>query len=419
VSSIFITRILGSEGRGENAIFTNSIAFAVLFFGFSINSTIVYFINSGKAKAGELLTTTLVSILGSTLLVFVSLYLLKYFNALHLALPSAVQAKPYKYIFTALYFTSVLNGVLLAFLSTYKKFEAISIYGTAIQSFPAVIYCLMFFNILPYDHLHPFKSIVLVTFLIAIASSIAIGIVFIKILPVRPSKKLVPVSLIKEFIFFSSMAYVGNIATFFNYKLDFWVIDAYQGKSQLGIYSLAAQLAQLLWLLPAAISTVLYSYVSTGNSQSTIRFTIQLKQVAFYGTLFFGIVGIFLSYYLIPVLYGSNFFPAFNIIELLFPGVVAFCIPKVLSSLFAGRGDFKISFIISIFGFVVSAIMYFTLIPAFGLTGGAIASSISYILTSILSEIWFCKKYDVSYLNLFMIDKSLLSFSRIKKMLKS
>jgi O-antigen/teichoic acid export membrane protein len=419
VSSIFITRILGPEGRGENAIFTNSVAFAVLFFGFSINSTIVYFINSGKAKAEELLSTIILLMIASTIFVFIALNLLEYFGALHLALPLTIQTKSYKLIFTAIYFTSVLNGVLLAYLSTYKKFKAISIYGTALQLLPALFYILMFFEILPYNHTDPFKSIVWVTFITAIISSIAIIVIFNSLLPIRPSNKLISVSMIRQFIFFSSMAYIGNIATFFNYKLDFWVMDAYQGKSQLGIYSLAVQLTQLLWLLPTAISTVLYSYASTGDRENAVKFTVQLKQIGFYGTLFLGIIGLALSYYFIPILYGKEFTPAFNLMSLLIIGVIPFSIPRIIASLFAARGNFKISFLVSVYGFIISAVLYFTLIPLWGLYGGAIASSISYIFISIIAEIWFCKKYNVPYLNLFQINKSLFSLSGIRKLLRA
>jgi O-antigen/teichoic acid export membrane protein len=276
----------------------------------------------------------------------------------------------------------------------------------------------MFFEILPYNHVDPFKSIVWVTFITAIISSIAIVIIFSKLLPVRPAKKLISVAMIRQFILFSSMAYVGNIATFFNYKLDFWVMDAYQGKSQLGIYSLAVQLTQLLWLLPTAISTVLYSYASTGSRENAIKFTVQLKQIGFYSTLFFGIIGLTLSYYFIPILYGKEFTPAFNLMSLLIIGIIPFSIPRIIASLFAARGNFKISFLVSVYGFIISTILYFTLIPLWGLYGGAIASSISYIFISIIAEIWFCRKYHVPYFNLFQINKSLFSLSGIRKVLR-
>ncbi len=416
ISSIFITRILGPAGRGENTIFTNSIAFAVLFFGFSINSTIVYFINSGKAKAGELLSTTIVLIISSTILVFGTLNLLEYLGALHLALPASIQTKQYKLIFTGIYFTSLLNGVLLAYLSTFKKFKEIGIYGMALQLLPAGIYFLMYFNIISYNHINPFKTIVIITFFVAIVSMIAIVILFTKLLPVRPAKKLIPISLIRQFVFFSSMAYIGNIATFFNYKLDFWVIDAYWGKSDLGIYSLAAQLSQLLWILPQAVASVLYSYASSSSQEEAINYTVQLKQLSFYATIVFGLAGLVLAYFFISVLYGNEFAGAFHLMTIFVIGVIPFSITTVLASFFAARGNFKISFIVSLIIFLFSSVLYFTLIPQLGLVGGAISSAIAYLSATVIIEMWFCKKYKVSMLNLFTPNKNVFSLKILKRL---
>jgi O-antigen/teichoic acid export membrane protein len=418
ISSIIITRILGAEGRGENAIFTNAIAFAVLFFGFSISSTVPYFVNSGKAKAEQLLTTVIIFIFTSTILVYATLFLLERTGKLHWALPNSIQSLKFKLIFTGVYFVTILNGVLNTYLVTYKKFKEVSIYSVAVQVLPVTVYLLLFFNVIPYNHKDPFTVIVFITAILSLVSFAAISFLFIKLLHFRPGKKLIPFSLIRQFVFFSSMAYIGNVAQFFNYKLDFWVVDEYLGKSELGVYSLAAQLSQLLWMLPLAIASVLYSYASAASREEAIRFTIRLKQIAFYGALFLGIIGLVLSYYLIPILYGREFIGAFNLMKLFIIGVVPFSVTTVVSSFFAARGNFKISFLISVGVFMISTIMYFTLIPRFGLTGGAIGSSVAYLVASVLSEIWFCKEYEVSYLNLFQIDKSLLSLSGIKKIFK-
>lgn len=415
ISSIIITRILEAEGRGENAIFTNAIAFAVLFFGFSISSTIPYFINSGKVKAGELLTTVILFVFSSTIFVYAALFFLERTGKLHWALPGSIQSLEFKLIFTGIYLVTLLNGVLNVYLITYKKFKEVSIYSVGFQILPTIVYLLLFFDIIPYNHRNAFRVIVLVTAILSVISVVAMSILFVKLLPVRPAKKLIQLNLVKQFVFFSSMAYIGNVAQFFNYKLDFWVVDEYLGKSQLGVYSLAAQLSQLLWLLPTAIATVLYSYASTASREDAIIFTIRLKQVAFYGTWFLGITGLILSYFFIPILYGREFSGTFNLMKLFILGVVPFSISTVVSSLFAARGNFKISFLIGLGVFLMSTALYFTLIPRFGLKGGAIASSIAYIAASILSEIWFCKEYNVSYLNLFQIDKSLLSLSGLKK----
>jgi O-antigen/teichoic acid export membrane protein len=410
-----MTRILGAEGRGENTIFLNSIGFAVLFFGFSINSTIAYFINSGKAKSEELLSTIIVLALASTLLVYGTLLLLEYLGELHLALPDRVQTEKYKFIFTGIYLSNLLNGIVTAYLTSYKKFKVASFYAVGLQILTVVIYLLVYLDVIPYNHKKPFETVVTITALVAFITLISVIFLFIKILYITPSRKFIPIPLIKQFIFFSSMAYIGNIATFFNYKLDFWVVDEYRGKSALGIYSLAAQLSQLLWILPQAISSVLYSYASSTNHQNAVRYTIQLKQLSFYGTLIFGVIGLTLSYYFIPILYGQEFEAAYDLMIIFLIGVIPYSIPTVLTSLFASRGNFKISFVISLITFAISVVLYFTLIPRYGLIGGAISSAIAYLLAAILSEFWFCKLYKVSIFNLFKINKGIFSISAVTK----
>lgn len=410
ISSIIITRILGPEGRGENTIFLNSISFAVLFFGLSINSTVSYFINSGKAKSEELLSTIILVVFGSSGLVYGSLFLLEKFNALHLALPASIQTEKYKLIFTGIYFSTLISGVLTAYLFTLKKFKIVSFYGIALQLLPAIIYLLIYTNVIPYDHKNAFKTIVSISFLVAIVTLLTAVFLFIKILKIKPASKLIPMTLIRQFMLFSSMAYVGNIASFFNYKLDFWVIDEYWGKSNLGIYSLAAQLSQLLWILPQAISSVLYSYASSSSEEEAVKYTITLKQVSFYGTLLFGIAGLILSYFFIPILYGEEFSGAINLMMIFLIGVVPFSIPVVLTSLFAARGNFKTSFIISLITFAISLLMYFTVIPRYGLIGGAISSAAAYLIASVLTEIAFSRIYKVSIFNTFMIRKDIFSF---------
>ena len=96
----------------------------------------------------------------------------------------------------------------------------------------------------------------------------------------------------------------------------------------LGIYSLAAQLSQLLWILPQAVASVLYSYASSSSQEEAINYTVQLKQLSFYGTLVFGLAGLVLAYFFISVLYGNEFTGAFHLMTIFVIGVIPFSIPQ-------------------------------------------------------------------------------------------
>ncbi len=409
IISIIVTRILGAEGRGENAIFSNATSFAVLFFGFSINSTVPYFLNSLKTKPQELLSTILVYIFFSSFVVFCTLYILEKNNLLHLALPQKTQSIYYIVLFTLLYITTLLNSVLNTFLVSFKKFKEASIISIITQIIPLSIYLCIYKKIIVSEILSPFQIVFHVTMLVSFFTLVVTGYYFIIRLKIFPSKSFISKKLIQQFISFSLLAYIGNVATFFNYRLDFWVVDSYCGKQQLGIYSLAAQLSQLLWILPQAISTVLYSYASSSSLEESVRYAINLKQLAFIGTLVLSIIGMILAYFLLPTIYGTEFTPAIKLMFLLMIGIIPFSIPTVLSSLFAARGNFKISFYISIIIFFISSTLYFILIPKYGTQGGIIASAIAYLLAAILCEWWFCKEYQISPSKLFTFDKNIFS----------
>ena len=416
ISSIIVTRLLGAEGRGEYAIFTNSIAFGVLFFGFSISSTIPYFINSGKAKAEELLTTIIIFSLISAVLVYYTLFLLESTGKLHWALPGSIKSFQYKLIFTGIYLNTLLCGVLSTCLVTFKRFKEVSLYNVSFQVLPLFIYLLLYFKIIPADYTRPFNNLVIVTAIISLISIIAIALLFLKLMPIRPVKKVIPFGLIKQFIFFSSMAYVGNVFQFFSYKLDFWIVDAYDRKKVLGIYSLAVQLSQLLWILPQSLANVLYSYASRGKEEEALYVTLILKKIAFYGSLMFGTIGLVLSWFFIPVLYGKEFTPVVNLMLIFLVGIIPFSIPTILASFFAARGLFKSSFYVAISVSLVTICFYFILIPTYGATGAAVASVFSYLTSTIIFEYLMYKRYGINPLSSLKFNKTTLSDT--KKLLK-
>ena len=116
------------------------------------------------------------------------------------------------------------------------------------------------------------------------------------------------------------------------------------------------------------------------------------------------------------LLYGNEFAGPFHLMTIFVIGVIPFSITTVLASFFAARGNFKISFIVSLIVFLLSSVLYFTLIPQFGLVGGAISSAIAYLSATVIIEIWFCKKYKVSMLNLFTPNKNIFSLKILKQL---
>lgn len=405
VISIYLTRLLGPEGRGMNAIFQNSLGFATLFFGLSINSTIVYFVNSGKIPLQKLLSSLFFFCFFSAFAVLGTLLFLKNFGLLSLVLPEDYQSNKYILLFGLLHFNALLSSILITILTAYKKFKIQSLLSLVPIVLSLLIYIGAYYFWKPADSSAAFGLVLVVTILNALVSLLLSAIYFFKEVRVYPTLSLMDASEIKLMLTFSAMAYAGNILQFFTYRSDFWFIDNYWGKSQLGIYSLAVSLAQLLWLLPNTIAGVLYSYASSATQEEAVRYTVTLTKFTLYASTIAALLEITAFYFGLQFLYGKDFASAFPLIAILSLGIIPFCIPTIISSYYAGRGNFKISFIVSTVSCLFSVTLYLILIPLYGVFGGAIASATAYLSSSIATVIIFNRLTGVPILDFFFFGK--------------
>jgi O-antigen/teichoic acid export membrane protein len=95
---------------------------------------------------------------------------------------------------------------------------------------------------------------------------------------------------------------------------------------------------------------------------------------------------------LIPWVYTNKFQDSVTPFLWLLPGIVGMSISKVISSDLSGRGKPQYATYTSAITVFGTVILDIALIPTFSIIGAAIASSIAYLASSILSVIWFSKE---------------------------
>jgi O-antigen/teichoic acid export membrane protein len=405
VASIYLTRILGSEGRGVYAIFINALAFATLFFGFSIQSSVIYLINSGKVELSRLLGSLFLFCFISTGAVFLALVLLIDVDLIYVALPENFQSPLYILLFVFMYMASLVNSVVAAIMSAFKRFTAQGVLSLIPAAFSLITYVLVYHFWLAEINGQGFRFVLIVTLASLILTTVFTGTFLARELGITPSLSLLHLRDLRILFAFSLVAYFGNVLQVLSYRLDFWFVDFYSGKSQLGIYSLATQLVQLLWLLPNAAATVLYSHAASKSSTDAIRLAQKLAGTVLFATVVCsgGLAIVF--HFSITDLYGSEFGQAVPLILILIVGTIPFSIATILGAFFASRGQYKTNLYGAMGGFLISLVLYPSLIRSYGVWGGAWASSISYITnTAIL--IYFARKHGMSLKEMLMDYKS-------------
>jgi len=189
----------------------------------------------------------------------------------------------------------------------------------------------------------------------------------------------------------------ANLLQLLSYRADWFFVRHYRGEDQLGVYTNAVNVAEGIWLVPAAVATVMLSTVANDTSSNqTHGRVVHSARVAFVVVLVFTAVVCACPPSLWAAIFGAKFAGMGMVLLAIGPGIVAHAPGSVVSSYFGGRGRFHVNAITSAIGLGVGLIGYATLIPRFGIVGAGLASSAAYIAASAALMIAFARDTGVS-----------------------
>jgi O-antigen/teichoic acid export membrane protein len=189
----------------------------------------------------------------------------------------------------------------------------------------------------------------------------------------------------------------GNLATFFNYRLDVFIVNYFLHPAQVGIYAVGVVVSEGLWQIPNAVATALLPRTARTLDEGAAEFTcLVIRQILVIATIS-GLAIALLSTVAIPLLFGPEFRPSVPVVWWLLPGVVALSLGKVISADLAGRGKPGLSSIFAIVALFVTITLDLFLIPRMGIQGAALASSVAYCVDSALLALALKRHLRVSW----------------------
>ncbi len=175
-------------------------------------------------------------------------------------------------------------------------------------------------------------------------------------------------------------AHISNILVFLNYRLGYYLLAAWAGPKAVGVLSVGVALAEALWLIGR--SAAQSQYIELVNSaDKPARLAPLLRAARLSGLMTIGGLGalLLLPASVLAKIFGPEFGAARPIIAWLAPGIAAMSMGMLVSTWFAGLGQYRLNNRATGFGLAVAAAASFLLIPKYGAVGAAIASSLSYI----------------------------------------
>jgi O-antigen/teichoic acid export membrane protein len=185
---------------------------------------------------------------------------------------------------------------------------------------------------------------------------------------------------------------IGVIATFLYSQANLFILNYYSTPYDVGIYSVALNISNILFFFSLSLETGLYPKIA----HSTIKEAIPLVQMATRQMILVtGIAALlvaFFSKYIILLYGGQQFLPATKSLRLLLPGVVVFVFPKIVATLWVRMGWFVPLTVIASATALVSIALNLTFIPLYGAEGAAIASTLTYALSSLIALFLFRRR---------------------------
>lgn len=187
---------------------------------------------------------------------------------------------------------------------------------------------------------------------------------------------------VRTFLSFNGVNIVLVVLMQSLFHTDVLMVQFLRSGEQTGYYKAALVLAEYIWLVPIALQRLmLHSASNLWSEEQYDRIQELASNLTRYVFLLTGLlaVGIYsLSGSFIPIYFGSAFEATVRPLAVLLPGAVGFALARPLYGINQATGRLKPLVIALAVPAVANAALNYLLIPTYGITGAAAATSLSY-----------------------------------------
>ena len=177
---------------------------------------------------------------------------------------------------------------------------------------------------------------------------------------------------------------LGNVAAFFNYRLDVFIVNYFLDPAHVGLYAIGVAASEALWQIPQAAAVALFPRTARTVNENASNFTCLIMRQVFLISCISALAIALVSPWAVPLIFGARFSPSVPVIWWLLPGAVALSLAKVASSDLAGRSKTGYSSAFGGLALGVTVILDLLLIPRMGIQGAGLASSAAYTVNAAL-----------------------------------
>ncbi|KHD08105.1 hypothetical protein PN36_02770 [Candidatus Thiomargarita nelsonii] len=375
-TTVIVARILGPEGRGLYAVAAAIGAIGVQFSNLGLHASNTYYVAQDRSR--------LPTLLGNSLLVSFG------FGSLGVTIAWSV--------FTLWPNLAPVNGVLLIMALLWIP---IGLAYLLVQNLLIGIHEIRAYNLIEVVTKIlgvSLIAIVIIVDAVSVENIFLMGLVALIISfswglgKLKPHLKYFPklsIHLFKDNIRYGFKAYLAAFFAFMVLRVDLLMVQYMLGAEQAGYYSIAATMADMVYMFPVVIGTILFPKLSAlTDSEKKWQVTRQISSMVGVIMIIITIISVYLAVPFVNILFGKAFTPAVLAFVWLMPGILLLSVNTVFMNYFASIGMPIITVYSPGAAVMLNIGLNFYLIPNQGIVGAALASVISYGLMLILSIIY-------------------------------
>lgn len=399
VALLFVhAKVLGAEGLGTVGLIVAVAGIVTMFCGILAGNTIVYFMNRYAMSAVFLLAYGWIPLGAGIACAVLELFALLpegyVWDVYFLAVLTSLVAANSRFLLgqnrlTAFNLSFFLQGGMLFFILIFFY------YGLGRQEVDAFLYG------------------------VYLANGIAFVYSFFSLFPLlREGREKPTLGLLKEMLRYGLWGSADNVAEILTTRLNYFLIKRFAGVGSVGLLEAGTKVSESVWHINRSIGFLTYSRVARSQDckeqkEITLRFfklTLGAVSLAV-GAILMIPEWVYTDYLFTPEFKGMR-----QVVVGLAAGIIAMACNGILSQYFIGSGQIRYSAYSSFCGLFSLLVSGFFLIPAYGIFGAAVCSSIAFFFMLACSVFFFCRQTE-SKLADFIICKADLSLikSKIKR----
>lgn len=223
---------------------------------------------------------------------------------------------------------------------------------------------------------------------------------------------------VREQWIFGFKSTANAVVAYLNFRIDAFILIAMLGTTALGVYSLGIGVGELVWQLSRPVASAALQRIGKGTQAEAAELTARCLRHTLILVCSAALVLFIAAPWLIVVVYGPAFAEAGSVLRWLLPGIIAYCAMPLFGTFFTQQmGKPGIPLLASSVSLVICTIASYVLIPRLGMAGGAIATSASYVVSTLVIGYVFMRVNNVDWRELVIPTRA--DIARYKELLRA